>query len=168
MDNNSSKTSRTIDAGEGLISWEAWEFEPQTRSTRWYVAIVCIGIALIIYAILASNPIFALIILMTGVLILINSLHKPKRIQIHITTDGIVFGKQFHEYTDLKDFSIIYQPPVKKLYIDFKRFYRPIMSIDLADVDAIAVRDTLLQFIDENIEREDQLMTDLARQSFKL
>lgn len=159
----------TIDAGEALVSWETWEFPLVERGRRWYLSIVLIGALLIAYGLYTSDPLFSLIILMIGVMLIVNSTRHPKRIAIHITTGGIVIGSKFHPYDELKDFSIIYKPPYSTvLYIDFNAFMSPVRSIELERVDPIAVRDALIPVLPENIEREDELLTDLIKKVYKL
>ncbi len=158
-----------VDAGEQLVNWEAWEFPPMERSKRWYLTIVLVIAGLIAYALFTSNPLFALIVLMIGVLMIVNSTQQPKRVEIHITTGGVVVGSRFYEYDDLKDFSIIYKPPYSTvLYIDFKRWWIPLKSIELENADPLAIRDALLPVLPENIEREDEILTDVMKKVYKL
>ncbi len=169
MEKEKKNNEPDIDAGDALISWKTWEFEPFNRGVRWYVYACIIGIVLMVYAVLTVNPIFALIILMTGVLVLLNSFRKPKRIQIHITNAGVVIGEDFHEYKDLKDFSIVYDPPVTTvMYIDFQSIWKPLISINFEQTDPIFIRDTLLHFIDENLEREEERLSDLVQKVHKI
>lgn len=159
----------TVDAGEELVGWETWEFPPVERGRRWYLITVLVGGLLIAYGLWTANPLFSLIILMIGVMMLVNSTHQPKRISVHITTGGIVIGNKFHPYDDLRDFSLIYKPPYSTvLYIDFKAWMTPLRSIELENVNPLLVRDALLPVLPENLEREDELLTDLIKKVYKL
>src|SRR3990167_4470009 len=115
-----------IDAGAALLSWETWEYPPVERSRRWYVIASVLGIALLLYALLTANFVFAVIILMFAVIQLMKDLRKPSRMEIHITTGGIVFGNDFYPYENVRDFSLVYYPPdVKTLYVSFNGFMAP-------------------------------------------
>ena len=70
---------------------------------------------------------------------------------------------------DIKEFALLYEPPiVKTLYVDFNSFWRPMVSIQLEDVDPNLVRESLLPYAYENLEREDETLTDMLRRMYKL
>ncbi len=156
------------DVGEGLLSWESWEFAPLERSKLWYIIAGIIAVGLIIYAIYSSNYIFAIAIMMMGVITLISNFRKPRRIEIFLTNLGVVVGSEFFAYEDMKDFSIVYKPPVKNLYLCFKSVWQPMLSISLEDVNPNEVREVLLPYAFENLEREDENLTDVLRRLYKL
>ena len=156
------------DVGEGLLSWESWEFAPLERSRLWYIIASIIAIGVIVYAIYTANFIFAISIMMMGVITLISNFRKPRRIEIFLTNLGVVVGSEFYAYEDMKDFSIVYKPPVKNLYLDFKSVWQPMVSIPLEDINPNEVRETLLPYAFENLEREDENLTDVLRRLYKL
>ncbi len=156
------------DVGEGLLGWETWEFPPQDRSKAWYAVAGVIATALIVYAIITTNYIFAIAIMMLGVITLISNFRKPRRIEVFLTNLGVVVGSEFYPYEDMKDFSIVYKPPVKNLYLDFKSVWQPMVSIPLEDINPNEVREVLLPYAFENLEREDENLTDVLRRLYKL
>ncbi len=158
-----------IGFGNKLIGWEVDEYDRHERGLRWYILATIIGVALIVYAIMTSNFLFAVIILMIGVIIFLSSIREPHRIQVQITDNGIVIGQTFHPYKTIKDFAIVYDPPeVKVLYLDFFSVWRPLMSIPLEDTDPNTVRDALLPYCIENLERTEESLTDLVSRLYKL
>ena len=158
-----------IDAGEPVYSWESWEFAPSHRSTLWYILATLFCTGLIIYAVMTNNYLFALIVLMISIIFLVNNLRKPRRQMIHITDNGVVVGEEFYAFQDLKDIAIVYLPPdIKLLYIDFHKFYMPLMTIDLDAADPNIIRQALLPFVFENLDREEETAADLARRLYKL
>ena len=158
-----------IDVGRVLLAWETWEFPPVERSTGWYVIAAAAGLGMLIYALLTANFVFALIIVMFAVILLMRDLKKPARIQVAITTDGIAFNNEFYPYGDIKDFSVIYEPPaVSSLYLDFNSRLSPMMSIPLEDADPNVVRAQLLPFIFENLDRDGESLTDALSRVYKL
>lgn len=158
-----------IDVGRVLFAWETWEFPPVERSTQWYVIASAAGLGMLIYALLTANFVFALIIVMFAVIMLMRDLKKPARVQAAITTDGVVFNNEFYPYKDIKDFSVIYEPPeVSNLYIGFHSRLSPLMSIPLEDADPNEVRTQLLPFVFENLERDSESLTDTLSRVYKL
>ncbi len=160
---------RGIDAGTVLLHWETWEFPPVERSTRWYVIAGVVGFGMLIYAILTANFVFALIVLMFAAIMLLKDLKKPKRVQIAITSSGVVFDNEFHSYDDIKDFSMVYQPPeVSMLYVAFRHKLSPLLAISLEEMNPNEVREALLPFVFENLDREGERLTDVLTRVYKL
>lgn len=162
-------TVKGIDAGAAILSWDTWEYPPVERSRRWYVIASVIGIGLLLYALMSANFVFAVIILMFAVIQLMKELRKPARVQIHITNAGVVFGNDFYPYENIRDFSIVYFPPeVKTLYIAFNGFMSPTLTVPLEDVDPNEVRQSLLPYALENMNRDREYLTDLISRLYKL
>ncbi len=157
------------DVGTPIVSWEAFEYTPNDRSKSWYIIASVIGAALLVYSIITSNYLFAIIVLMTGVILLMNGLKHPKRMEVHVTDMGIVVGETYHDYKDIKEFALVYEPPiVKTLYVDFNSVLKPMISIPLEDADPNAIRESLLPYVFENLEREDETLTDILRRVYKM
>ena len=155
--------------GKPIISWETWEYPKHERSVRWYLIAGTVGAALLIYAILTASFPFAVVILMIGIISLLNHLRDPQRITIHVTTNGIVIGQHFYAYKEVKNFSIVYEPPqVKLLYLDFVSVFHPLISIPIEDVDPNELRSALMPYVLENLYRTEETLTDVLRRVYKL
>jgi len=158
-----------FDAGHVQVSWETWEYPPHERSLLWFILAGVLGAALLVYSIITTNYLFGIVVLMMGVILLIDGLRHPDRVEVHVTDQGVVVGEKYYDFTAIKDFSIIYQPPVVKvLYIDFNQMWQPLLAIPLEDIDPNAVRDSLLPYVFENLQREDETLTDTLRRLYKL
>ena len=158
-----------VDAGHIEVSWQTWEYPPHERSIYWFIAAGVIGAALLVYSVVTANYLFAIIVLMMGVIMLIDGLRHPDRIDVHITDSGIVVGEEYYDFNMIKDFSIIYEPPeVKVLYVDFNNLFQPLLVVPLEDVDPNAVRDSLLPYAFENLSREEEALTDMVKRLYKL
>lgn len=162
-------TPTGVDAGAAIIGWETWEYPPVERSRRWYMIASAIGVFLLLYALLTANFVFAVIIIMFAVITLMRDLRKPERIAVYITTSGIVFGHDFYPYQDVRDFSIIYNPPeVKTLYVTFHGMLAPTLTVPLEEANPNDVRKALLPYAFENLNREREYLTDLISRLYKL
>jgi hypothetical protein len=158
-----------LDVGRVLLAWETWEFPPVERSTRWYVIAALLGLGMLVYALLTANFVFALIIVMFAVIMLMRDLKKPARVQAAITSEGIVFNNEFYPYGDIKDFSVIYEPPaVNSLYVGFNSRLTPMLSVPLEDTNPNEVRKQLLPFVFENLDRDGESLTDTLSRVYKL
>ncbi len=158
----------TIDAGAPMMSWEAWDFPRTERSKRWYIIASILGLFLILYALFTNNFIFGVIILMFAVIMLMQDLKKPARLAVHVTTKGLVFGNEFYKFEDIRDFSLTYDPPhINTLYVTFHGGLNPMISIGLEDLNPNEIRQLLLPFIFENLEREGESLTDVLHRVYK-
>jgi len=155
--------------GDILVSWEVDEYPQHERSRMWYILASVVGIGLIVYAVLTSNFLFAVIILMIAVIMVLSMFTKPEKIPVLITTTGIIVGDMYYDYQSIRDFSIVYDPPdVKLLYLDFYTMTHPLLSVSLEDVDPNIVRESLLPFCLENFKRNQEDLTDVMRRLYKL
>ncbi len=158
-----------IGVGQPLLAWEVDEYERHDRGIQWYVVSIIIGTALIIYALATANFMFAVIIIMVGVILFLTGMKHPKRIPVVLIDNGLLIGEVFHPFRMMRDFSVIYDPPeVKVLYIDFHSVWRPLMSIPLKDTDPVVVRECLMPFVVENLNRNEESLTDLVSRLYKL
>jgi uncharacterized membrane protein len=157
------------DYGTPLLSWQVDEYQRVERSARWYLIAGIVAVALIVYAVATANFLFAVIILMAGVVMLATSFAPPRRIDLVITDAGVAIGERFYPYKKIRDFSLAYQPPeVKILYLDFTSPLDPLMSIPLEEMDPNDVRDALLPYCQENVDRTEETLTDRLRRVYKL
>ncbi len=168
-DENYNQEEELLDLGEPLISWEVDEYAIHDRSRTWYVVMAILGIVLVVYSIATANFLFAVIILMIGVISLLSHFNKPDRVPVIITTSGLIIADMYYDFDSIGDFSIAYHPPeVSTLYLNIDSALHPLLSIPLEDVDPVEVRDCLLAFCPENLERTDETLTDMVKRVYKL
>ena len=167
MEDNSQ--NQITEYGKIMLTWEVDEFPNHDRSRTWYIIGAIISVALIVYAIATANFLFAVIILMCGIVTLISTFQPPEKINVAITSIGILIGEAFYSFKDIKNFSVAYEPPaIKLLYIDFQKPWQPLVSVPLEDTDPNEVRESLLPFCLENLERTEETLTDAVRRVYKL
>ena len=71
-------------------------------------------------------------------------------------------GGKKYDFTEFKDFSIIYQPPeISTLYLEFRMPFRERLSVQLGELNPNEVRAYLLNFIAEDLEREEESLSDI-------
>jgi hypothetical protein len=155
--------------GEVLITWKFPEYEELKRGKAWYIIGGIVIILLFIYSYFTNNPLFALIVLIGAILTVILARRKPELVDIFITNTGVLIGNTFTHYRDFKDFAIVYQPPeVKKLYLETRGALKPRFTIPLEDINPLAVREILLDYLDEDLEREEEASSEVLTRLFKL
>ncbi len=154
--------------GKTLIKWHFPEFEQPERSMSWYIVLFIIFAALLIYSIVTLNFLFAIIVVMVIVILFLHQRKDPIELEIKITEAGIEIGNKFYVYKELDKFFIIYEPPeISNLYIEFKSNLKPDLSIPLKEQNPIKVRDILIDFLAEDIDKEDEPMSDFLTRWLK-
>ncbi len=155
--------------GNTLLEWSIAEYEEHIRPTAWYVIMTILGSFLVGYAILTDNFMFAIIIVLFAIIVFLQSHQKPIVVPFRITELGIIINNRLYQYSELKDFYIIYQPPqIKMLFIETEASLRPRLRIPLMDTNPNEVRELLLEFLEENVEKEEEPFSDKVAREWKI
>ncbi len=155
--------------GKKLISWNFPEFIKYERSRGWYVIALIIGGLLLLYAVVTVNFLFALIVIIVAVILFLKTSEEANNIEFTIYEAGIKVGEKFYEYKELKNFYLIYEPPeVKSLYLDFQSSLRPRLQIPLEDKNPVKVREILLDYLNEDLDKENEPISDGLGRILKL
>jgi len=159
MPKNVSKEEVII--GDVLHEWSMPEYEKHHRNRAWFAIMSVLGAGFVFYAILTSSFIFALIVMLFGIVLFLQSHQDPIIIPFQITDLGIIINNRFYNYDELEEFYIIYHPPqVKTLFFETKKYSQTRLRIPLMDMDPNEIRATLREYIEENIEKEDEPFSD--------
>jgi hypothetical protein len=165
------------------ISWQVPEYDKKERDRQWYmIAVTFLFIFLffcffeisnwkLVFLGVNSNFIFALILILSTIIMIINDGQEPNMVDFKIGPEGVNIGKRFYDYDDLRHFSVIYKPNigVKHLYLEFKNsLTKPRLSIHLDNQDPIAVRNYLLRYLDEDLERIEPPLSEQLTKILKL
>jgi len=157
------------DPGKTLMQWKFSEYEEHKRGRLWYISAAVISVLFLIYAIASANFLFALIIIIIDLIILIQANRKPDRLDFKITEEGIVIGSSFHPYQDINKFWLIYDPPKSKtLYLNFKATIRPDVTIPLENKNPLRIREILLEYLEEDLNKEEDSSSEQIRKFLKL
>ncbi len=152
------------------ISWQIPEHDYYKRSWKWYLIASIIAIALIVYAIFTANYTFIIIIVIASALIFFTYDREPNMINFSLEEEGIIFDTRFYDYDEIKNFSVIYKPKenVKKLYFLLNNSLKPRLSIFLEDQDPVAIRNFLLEYLDEDLERLNEPISETISKKLRL
>lgn len=155
--------------GETIISWKFPEFVKYQRGKLWYVIAGLIAGAVLLHAFITANFLFAVIVVLAAMLWVFQSRRNPEELELIIARKGIKVGNSFYQYNTFKNFWIIYNPPeTKTLYLKFKNTIRPILSVELKDQNPLEIREILLQFLEEDLDKEDELPSDTWKKILKI
>lgn len=162
--------SITNNYGNIAFSWRVPEYEKHERGKKWYITAACAGLLLLAFAFFSKNYLFIFIILIAAMVIIIHDGNEPDLVDIHITDEGVIVGKNFYDYDEFKNFAIVYKPRinVKNLYFEYKSVVRQRLSIPLMDMNPLPIREKLKKNLAENSERTDLPLSESLAKFFKL
>lgn len=121
-----------------------------------------------LWSLFTGNFLFALIIILVAALFIIYEQRGPRTMVCRIDDDGITVNGIVHPYKAMKDFRIVYEPPVKILYVLFQSMLQPRLTIALADQNPLAVREQLQKHVPEDLEQDGETLSDVVSRLFKL
>lgn len=160
---------KNTDRGEILAKWNFPEFERPQRSKTWYFVAILITLLLLIYAILTVNFLFAVIIVIATITLITKYQRKADQVTFIITEDGVELEERFHAWETIKDFYIIYKPPeVTSLFINFRAITKPRLTIPLQNQNPVEVKKILSEYIDEDLDKEEEPFSEAFSRFFKL
>ncbi|MBU4216435.1 hypothetical protein L6270_01235 [Candidatus Parcubacteria bacterium] len=158
MENNEKK--------EEVISWHVPEYIAYERSQNWYIIAGLVALGFLVFSFLTHDFLFAVIVIIAVLLYVLNHGQEPMMINITLTDEGVIVGRKFYDYDELKNFSVLYKPKqeVRNLYFEFKSGIKHRISVQLDGMDPIAIREYLLRYLHEDLERTDLPLSEgLAR-----
>lgn len=158
------------DFGVAEITWHVPEYEKHERDRRWYILAGLVVVLLMIYAFWTKNFLFMGIILLGSFILALNESQEAPQVEIALTDEGVVVGRKFYDYDQLKNFGIVYKPNInaKNLYFEFKSPVKQRLSIPLMEQDPLAIRKELLKYLPEDLERTNRPLSENLSRLLKL
>lgn len=155
--------------GDILMEWDFPEFVRHERSRGWYFVYAFVILALLVFCFFSKNYTFAMLIVLTTVVLLIRLRRAPLPVHFAIRDEGVEVGNNYYAWRELKEFSIIYRPPtIKKIYFMFKGSLRPELDISLEDQNPVQVRQYLSERLLEDTKREEEPIGDQITRALKI
>lgn len=157
QDDASAKTTAkplpAIHSDKPLIEWSSRDHVPQKRSFIWHAGVVIVSAALIAYAILVFNFLFALFVLAASVALVVASSRPVDTHNIAIFPRGIeVEGLPSLMFADIESFWIFPDTAPAMLSLRPRHRIRFPTYLLLENVDSENVREVLLNYIPEREE----------------
>ncbi|MEX2052069.1 MAG: hypothetical protein WD991_00010 [Candidatus Paceibacterota bacterium] len=111
------------------ISWSALEYEHTERSDDWFWALGVIVFASAAASAIFGNYFFALLIVLSGILLGYFATKHPDMVTFELNDKGIKIHDQIYLYQSIKSFWIDQEKP--NLFIRSDRIFVPIISVPL-------------------------------------
>lgn len=156
--------------GMEIVTWETPEYHQHDRPTWWYIVYAIIAIGLVIFSLSTNNFLFAIIIVIGSFVVILHDARSPQNVLISLTTEGIIVGNRFYDYDQIRHFAIVYKPThnLKRLYFDFKSITQHRLSLALHDTNPLFVRENLLKYLPEDLQRTDEPLSEYLSRLLKL
>ncbi len=153
-----------------FASWKIREDDNHEKSKKWFIGAGAVFVLLLTFAFYTANFSFAVILIITAIIILVKNSQDIDLVDVYLSHKGIKLGRKFYDFDRLKNFSIIYKPDQgeKALIFEFKNFLHPEMIIPLEDTNPLPVRENLLKYLDEDLEKDDIPLSEDLNKLLKL
>ena len=149
--------------------WEAPAWDRYERGPYWYALMAVGAILLALYGIFTSNYLFSFIIILIAIILVLAGNEEPRTSLIQVGENGIVVDGRMYFFDTLQNFAIIYHPPeTKVLYVEHKTPIRPRLRLSLSDEDPVAIRAHLKRHLAEDLDLQDEHVSDILARLLRL
>jgi len=167
--NIKSKNAPEEDHGKAFLAWDFPEYTNYDRGPIWYVFFFLITIGLIVYSFYTANFLFAVLIILFGFIIFVSKKQPPINMEFKIFKDGVMIGTRFYEWPEIKNFHIIYRSEKAKiLYLDLRSTLSPDFSIPIEKQNPLRIRQILKNYLEEDLSRSEEKLSDKINHWLKI
>jgi hypothetical protein len=131
------------------LTWQAHEYEWKERSVDWFWTVGLVGVAGLVLAILVHDTLFGILIFCSFGFLAYLSIRKPDVLTVTLTDTSIIIGENVMPFKTLKQFYVTSDTNTPSLLLMTNRFFIPMTSVPLENVDPSEVREVLLQSVEE-------------------
>jgi hypothetical protein len=108
---------------EEVLAWDAPEYYHWERSADWYWSFGIIVASVAILSVLFENILFAIFVVIVGILAGYYASLEPRMIHYELQPRGLLAGDKFHEYADIKSFWVDVNHPHTKIIFTSKKMF---------------------------------------------
>ena len=90
-----------------IVNWEAKEYIPHEKKAGWYVGLVLVCLALIALSIFLGSWTFAILVVLSGVVLVLYSVRAPRVLHYSLTNKGLSEGNKLYSYDEYKSFGVL-------------------------------------------------------------
>ncbi len=167
-ENEEKQDNEEVSEETNAVSWQIYAYPHYDRGALWFVLAGIAGGGLLIAALLTNNFLLAAIIVMVGVVIIVQGTARPPLIDVEIGEMGIRRGDSFINFRSISRFWIVYDPPIKSLYLNVPRSLFSTVRIPIDDQDPSHLRELLKKHVKEDLERDHEPLSDSISRIFKI
>lgn len=136
------------------IEWTAPEFNYTPKGPDWYWTVGIITTTLVIIAIITSNLLFAIVLIVGGFALSYQAGQKPDIVEVAVDNRGVRMRDTLYPYSSLRSFWIENNPHEQKLILQSEKTFMPYVITPIEDVEPEQLRHYLLQYLPEEHHKE--------------
>ena len=134
---------------EEKIVWSALEYEEKERSDDWFWALGIIVVTGSIASIIFENYFFAILLILSGVLLGFFALKKPDHVIYELNSKGLLIHNHLYPYDNIKSFwvqaDLTPGASVKPaLFVHSRRAVMPVFSVPITNEIAPIIHSRML------------------------
>lgn len=147
-----------------IITWNAPEYAEAKKNPLWFVALAVVMGVVVLYGINAGSWSMVTVFILITLLMLYFGAQKPRTISVRLDATGVSVNNILYEYKVIRKFWMVYYPPeVKVLYLETGAYLNNLVRIELGKQDPVAVKNFLLQYLEEDLDGKESMVDILAR-----
>lgn len=123
-----------------IVAWQAKEFADYDRNKRWYVLVAVVGVLLTVGALVIQQWLTAVVFALATFVVMRHAGDKPRTVSYGISRLGVTVDDTFYPFSELKQYWIVYNPPVRTVSFQRTSRFKPIIKMNMGEVDPDAIR----------------------------
>ncbi len=139
---------------KNALTWKVYEYAHREKDKDWYWIVGISAFTIAVIALLLSNYLFVLIILLSTFSIMLFASRPPMILDVILNQKGITIHKHHFPFRYLECFHIEETENGNTLLLKSKKFFTPLISISLDGVDTEEVRKIFSKEVEEKFLEE--------------
>ena len=139
-----------------VLRWQAFEYIHREKTPDWYWAVGIIAVAIAVTAVLLSDVLFAILILLGAFSLALFAGREPLLVSFEINQKGIAINDLLYPYGTLDSFWVNDLPTehTPKLLLKSKKVLVPHIVIPIENISPEEIREFLISKIKEEEQHE--------------
>jgi hypothetical protein len=142
-------------AEKTYLSWEASEFPHYPKNFAWYLTAGIIVLLVLGFEVLQGDWFGAISLAVIAIFIIIFAMHKPGRVLVSLTSEGVRIENSFIPYAQMKYFWVVSNDNHKTLNIETTAYINRTILVELDSQDPEEVREIMLREVPEHSSTEE-------------
>lgn len=138
------------------LKWQVPEYPQYERGWFWYLGAAAAGIALLIYAVVSGNFLFALIIIFGIVISVAASWRPPKIVELRLYEEGVKLDDVYYPWEKFQSYWVVKDEEITNLGLDLKNWLRTDIYVPIKDYSLEEVEKFLSQYLKKNPDRKEE------------
>ncbi|OGE79127.1 MAG: hypothetical protein A2751_05815 [Candidatus Doudnabacteria bacterium RIFCSPHIGHO2_01_FULL_46_14] len=146
------------------IIWSAPEFIHYPKGPKWYLVLGIFGALLVGYFFFKKDFLTAMMFILLFLMAFFFSRAKPRQMRIILGPRGVTMNDSHIPYQQVKTFWLVYEPPdIKTVNFETSAYLNRFLTLQLEDQNPSEVRDFLLDYLPEDLDREERISDKISR-----